>query len=70
MPLHRSARLFTLGLALAGTCAAQNPLETEQNPAPQQQKAGKSAPRTQLKPGQPARKPIFDRSAGRSAKPA
>jgi hypothetical protein len=24
MPLYRSARLFTLGLALAGTCAAQN----------------------------------------------
>jgi len=30
MPLHRSARLFTLGLALAGTCTAQNKLETEQ----------------------------------------
>jgi hypothetical protein len=25
MPLYRSARLFTLGLALAGSCAAQTP---------------------------------------------
>jgi hypothetical protein len=30
MPLHRSARLFTLGLALAGTCAAQNTQDTKQ----------------------------------------
>ncbi len=70
MPIHRSARLFTLGLALAGTCAAQNPLEAEQNSAPQQQKAGRSSLRTQLKPGAPARKPIFDRNAARAAKPS
>jgi hypothetical protein len=44
MPLHRSARLFTLGLALAGTCTAQNKLETEQT------KHSQPAQRAQLKP--------------------
>jgi hypothetical protein len=34
MPLYRSARLFTLGLALAGTCAAQ---DTQDNKMPHRQ---------------------------------
>jgi hypothetical protein len=29
MPLHRSARLFTLGLALSGACAAQTTPDAE-----------------------------------------
>jgi hypothetical protein len=29
MPLHRSARLFTLGLALSGVCSAQTTPDAE-----------------------------------------
>lgn len=46
MPLHRSTRLFTLGLALAGTCAVQNPQENKSTQRQlkqlQQQRAEKS----------------------------
>jgi hypothetical protein len=55
MPLYRSARLFTLGLALAGTCAAQ---DTQDNKMPhgtmkQQQRADKPVRKaTNAKPPQ------------------
>jgi hypothetical protein len=44
MPLHRSARLFTLGLALAGTCAAQNTQDNKhtQRQPKQQQRSDRS----------------------------
>jgi hypothetical protein len=44
MPLYRSARLFTLGLALAGTCAAQDPQDNKatHKPAKQQQRADRA----------------------------
>jgi hypothetical protein len=48
MPLYRSARLFTLGLALAGTCAAQNTQENKSTQRPsKQQRADKSLRKAQ-----------------------
>jgi hypothetical protein len=56
MPLYRSARLFTLGLALAGTCAAQDTQENRVTPRQlkQQPRADKSA-RKALTPKPPKR---------------
>ena len=49
MPLHRSARLFTLGLALAGTCAAQDTQDNKQTQrSPRQQQSTYKAVRKAL----------------------
>jgi hypothetical protein len=55
MPLYRSARLFTLGLALAGTCAAQDTQDNKMphRPLKQQQRADRAVRKaTNAKPPQ------------------
>jgi hypothetical protein len=60
MPLHRSARLFTLGLALSGACAAQNTPDAESTHKQlKQQRADKALAKAVRARQQKAAKPQF-----------
>jgi hypothetical protein len=71
MQLYRSARLFTLGLALAGSCAAQDPQDLQNTNQLQRQMKQQRANKAQIEASRRAFQAKLQRRAFRApGKPA